>query len=573
MSVLADEPPGRFLLGPVKPIFMILRIKIVTLTLILPFLSLLTFAQRLKKADKITEANLETHIHFLADDKLEGRRTGTSGEQAAGDYISIGFARSGLQPKGDNNGWKQSFEIDEGKRVSEETLFSIDDKSLIVNKEYFPLAFSAVGSVTGTPAIALQEKGDPWFLDLKELLETNRGNPHFDLSQAIRDKAKELYKKGATAVILYNTSRIADNLSFDPKDHSEPAICPVFYITRAGRSKYLKDESASLDIKLKVSFTEKKRTGRNIVGYLDNGAPTTVVIGAHYDHLGYGEDSNGLYRGPERQIFNGADDNASGVAAIIELARLLKSSNLKGNNYLFIAFSGEELGLYGSKYFVEHPTIDLSRVNYMINLDMIGRLRDSTHALTVGGFGTSPTWAGILGNVQDKKFFQLNFDSSGVGPSDHTSFYRKDIPVLFFFTGLHADYHKPSDKPDKINYMGELEVLKYVYRVVEGLNKKPRLVFTKTRETPMGGARFTVTLGIMPDYTFNGGGVRADGVSDGRPAQKAGLKAGDVIVQLGDYPVPDLEKYMEALSKFKKGDSTTVKYKRGNDLQQAAIQF
>ncbi len=559
--------------GPVKPIFMIIRIKIVTLTLVLPFLSLFTFAQRLKKADKITEANLETHIHFLADDKLEGRRTGTSGEQAAGDYISIGFARYGLQPKGDNNGWKQSFEIDEGKRVSEETAFSIDDKSLIINKEYFPLAFSALGSAEGTPAIALQEKGDPWFLDLKELLETNKGNPHFDLDQAIRDKAKELYKKGATALILFNTSKIADNLSFDPKDRSEPAVLPLFYITRAGRSKYLKDESASLDIKLKVSFTEKKRTGHNIIGYLDNGAPTTVVIGAHYDHLGYGEDSNGLYRGPERQIFNGADDNASGVAAIIELARLLKTSSLKGNNYLFIAFSGEELGLYGSKYFVEHPTIDLSRVNYMINLDMIGRLRDSTHALTVGGYGTSPTWAEVMGNVQDKKFFRLNYDSSGVGPSDHTSFYRKDIPVLFFFTGLHEDYHKPSDKSDKINYMGELQVLKYVYEVVEGLNKKSRLVFTKSREVQISGARFTVTLGIMPDYTFNGSGVRADGVSDGRPAQKAGLKAGDVIVQLGDYPVPDLEKYMEALSKFKKGDSTTVKYRRGNGLQQAPIQF
>jgi C-terminal processing protease CtpA/Prc len=209
----------------------------------------------------------------------------------------------------------------------------------------------------------------------------------------------------------------------------------------------------------------------------------------------------------------------------------------------------------------------------MINLDMIGRLRDSTHALTVGGYGTSPTWAEVLDNAKDKKFFRLNYDSSGVGPSDHTSFYRKDIPVLFFFTGLHEDYHKPTDKADKINYMGELEVLKYVYEVVEGLNKKPRLVFAKTRETQMAGPHFTVTLGIMPDYTFNGGGVRADGVSDGRPAQKAGLKAGDIIVQLGDYPVPDLEKYMEALSKFRKGDSTTVKYKRGNDLQQAAIQF
>jgi len=554
-----------------KPIFMLFRLKIITLTLILPFLTL--SAQKLKKADKVTLANLDTHIRFLADDKLEGRRTGTPGEQAAGDYISISFARSGLQPKGDNNGWKQSFEVNEGRQISDQTSFTIDDKSLILNKEYFPLAFSAVGAVSGSPAIALQEKGDPWFMDLKELLETNKGNPHFDLPGAIRAKAKECAKKGATALILYNTSKIADNLSFDPKDRSEPAVFPLFYITREGRRKYLKDESASLDIRLKVGFTEKKRTGHNIIGYLDNGAATTVVIGAHYDHLGYGEDSNGLYRGTEKQIFNGADDNASGVAAVIELARLLKASTLKANNYLFIAFSGEELGLFGSKYFVDHPTVDLGKVNYMINLDMIGRLKDSTHALNVGGYGTSPSWAEACSSAQDKKFFAFHYDSSGVGPSDHTSFYRKDIPVLFFFTGLHEDYHKPTDDADKINYTGELTVVKYVYEVVEALNKKGKLAFTKTKEMQMGGSRFTVTLGIMPDYTYSGSGVRADGISDGRPAQKAGLKAGDVIVQLGDYAVPSLEKYMEALSKFQKGDTTTVKYKRGNEVLQAAVQF
>ncbi len=550
---------------------MILRIKIVILTLLLPFLTL--SAQKLKKADKITHANLETHIRFLADDKLEGRRTGTPGEQSAGDYISIGFSRSGLQPKGDNNGWKQSFEVNEGRQISRETFFMIDNNSLVINKEFFPLAFSAVGSAAGTPAIALQEKGDPWFLDLKDLLEANKSNPHFDLPGAIRSKAKECVKKGATALILYNTSKIADNLAFDPKDRSEPAVFPLFYITREGRKKYLKDESASLDIKLKVGFTEKKRTGHNIIGYLDNGAASTVVIGAHYDHLGYGEDSNGLYRGPERQIFNGADDNASGVAAIIELARLLKASGLKGNNYLFIAFSGEELGLFGSKYFVDHPTIDLSKVNYMINLDMVGRLKDSTHALNIGGYGSSPIWAEACDNAQNKKFFSLHYDSSGVGPSDHTSFYRKDIPVLFFFTGLNADYHKPTDDPDKINYIGELQVVKYVYQIVEDLNKKGKLAFTKTKEMQMGGPRFTVTLGIMPDYTFSGNGVRADGVSDGRPAQRAGLKAGDVIVQLGDYPVSSLEKYMDALSRFQKGDTTIVRYKRGNDTLQSPVQF
>ncbi len=550
---------------------MILRIKIVTLILIIPFLP--AFAQKFKKADKVTLANLEAHIQYLADDRLEGRRTGSPGEKLAGDYISIAFSKAGLQPRGDNNGWLQAFEINEGRLISPDSYFSVNDRDLLPNKDYFPLTLSAAGTASGSPAIALQESGEPWFLDLKETMETSRGNPHFDLETAIRAKAKEYSKKGATALILYNSSKIADNLAYDGKDRPEPAIIPVLYITRETKRKYLKDESASLEIKIKVGFSEKKRTGRNVLGYLDNGAASTVVIGAHYDHLGYGEDSNSLYRGAERQIHNGADDNASGVAATIELARLLKESRSKNSNYLFIAFSGEELGLFGSKYFVEHPTIDLKKVNYMINLDMIGRLRDSTHALTIGGYGTSPAWGEVCNSVGDKKYFTLHYDSSGVGPSDHTSFYRKGIPVLFFFTGIHSDYHKPTDDVDKINYAGELQVLKYIYSVVEKVNNMGRIAFTSTRDVSMDVPHFTVTLGIMPDYTFSGGGVRADGISEGRPAQKAGLKTGDVIVQLGGFPVPSLEKYMDVLSKFKKGDVTTVKYRRGNEVLEAPVVF
>ncbi|HMH21707.1 MAG TPA: M20/M25/M40 family metallo-hydrolase [Puia sp.] len=552
---------------------MIIRTKIVPLILFISAVPALSFAQSPKKADKSTLASLETHIQYLADDKLEGRRAGSPGEKMAGDYISIEFAKAGLQPKGDKNGWLQAFEIDEGRQISTDSYFSVNDRMIQPGKEYFPLSFSASGSVAGSPAIALQESGVPWFVDLKEMLETGQNNPHFDFDETIRARIKECSKKGATAVILYNTSRIAENLAFDPHDKSEPAAIPVLFITKEAKKKWLRDESASLDIKIRVGFTEKTRTARNVVGYLDNGAKTTAIIGAHYDHLGFGEDSNSLYRGTERQIHNGADDNASGVAGIIELAKLLKQSRLRNNNYLFIAFSGEELGLLGSKYFVEHPPIDLKTANYMINLDMVGRLNDSSHSLTIGGYGTSPGWGEACNTGAERKYFTVKYDSSGTGPSDHTSFYRKDIPVLFFFTGIHSDYHKPTDDYDKINYPGELQVLKYIYSIVWNLNNKGRLSFTKTREVQMGSSRFSVTLGIMPDYSFSGNGVRADGVSDGRPAQRAGIMAGDVILQLGDYPVPSLEKYMQALSKFKKGDTTIVKYRRGNDTLSASVQF
>jgi peptidase M28-like protein/PDZ domain-containing protein len=414
----------------------------------------------------------------------------------------------------------------------------------------------------------------PWFIDLKDPMQENANNPHFDLNNYIHQQAIDLKKKGATALILFNTSSKDDELKFDPKDKSEVTGIPAIYVSKQTAQKYFSDGSASLDIKLKVDIGEKARNGHNVIGYIDNGAPTTVILGAHFDHLGYGEDGNSMLRTGEHLIYNGADDNASGTAALIELARLLKASKLNKNNYLFIAFSGEELGLFGSKYFVDNPTINLSNVNYMINMDMVGRLNDSTKVLTIGGFGTSPEWSSLINMKNKKSPFVIKVDSSGTGPSDHTSFYRKDIPVLFFFTGLHADYHKPTDDFDKINYRGELTVINYIYSLIEKENKENhKLAFTKTKETQTASARFSVTMGIMPDYTFAGTGVRVDGVSDGRPAQKAGLQAGDVIVQLGDYNVSSLDNYMEALGKFKKGDIAVVKFKRGNETIEKQVQF
>ena len=275
-------------------------------------------------------------------------------------------------------------------------------------------------------------------------------------------------------MILYNTSATDDKLVFNAKDKTEIVPIPVIYVTKDAAKKYFSDVTATMDLKLKTDITEKKRTGHNVVGYIDNGAATTVVLGAHFDHLGYGEDGNSMMRTGEKLIHNGADDNASGTAALIELSRLLKKSKAKNHNYLFLAFSGEELGLFGSKYFVDNPTIDLSTVSYMINMDMVGRLNDSTKSLAVGGYGTSPVWASVI-NAADKKLpFVIKIDSSGTGPSDHTSFYRKDIPVLFFFTGQHRDYHRPSDDADKINYEGEFNVIKYIDKIISDLNKQTK---------------------------------------------------------------------------------------------------
>ena len=530
-------------------------------------------AQKLSRADKAIVAGLKTHVGYLADDKLEGRRAGTAGEKLAMEYISSQFAKAGLAPKGDSS-WFQKFDIYDGKEISPATHFIVNGNDLKLNSEYFPLAFGANKTSNAAVEIALQESGVPWFIDIADILEKNKDNPHFDLENEIRSRATNAAQKGATGLIIFNDSDLRDGLAFNSKDRSETTAIPIFYLSRPAKLQYFKDEDATYDLQLKSEIANKARSGTNVIGYIDNGAPSTIVLGAHFDHLGYGEDNNSMLRNSaEKMIHNGADDNASGTAALIELSKLLKKSKSKANNYLFIAFSAEELGLNGSKYFTEHPTVDIKSVNFMVNMDMVGRLSDSSKTLTVGGYGTSPAWDGIL-KSNNPKYLKMKFDSSGTGPSDHSSFYRKDLPVLFLFTGLHTDYHKPSDDADKINYNGELLILQYLNKVLETAAGKGKLAFTKTREQQTGtSTRWAVSLGIMPDYTFSGTGIRVDGVSDDRPAKKAGIQTGDIILQLGDFNTSSMENYMQALSKFKKGDKAKVKAKRGEGLLEVDVVF
>lgn len=306
-----------------------------------------------------------------------------------------------------------------------------------------------------------------------------------------------------------------------------------------------------------VEFSETKTdsliTGTNVIGYLDNQAPYTIVIGAHYDHLGMGGEGS-LHRDGEA-IHNGADDNASGVAVMLQLANHLRYEEFKGNNYLFIAFSGEEMGLLGSNFFTKNPTIDLSKVNYMINMDMVGRLNDEK-TLAVHGTGTSPIFPQTVFSVNTN--FEIAEHKSGVGPSDHTSFYLNDIPVLHLFTGQHEDYHKPGDDSEKLNYEGMQMIEQYIQAIIEELNDNGKLKFTKTKDESSVVPSFKVGLGVVPDYLFSGKGMRIDGVSEGRAAQNAGLEKGDVVIKMGDSTVVDMMSYMRALSTYDIGDETTI---------------
>lgn len=308
-------------------------------------------------------------------------------------------------------------------------------------------------------------------------------------------------------------------------------------------------------------------TGTNVIGYIDNGANKTTIIGAHYDHLGMGGEGS-LYAEGEA-IHNGADDNASGVGVMLKLAEKLKDS-LPGSNYLFMAFSGEEMGLLGSNYFCKNPTIDLEKANYMINMDMVGRLREDK-TLAISGTGTTPIWSQVLN--ANNPGFKLVLSESGVGPSDHTSFYLQEIPVLHFFTGQHEDYHKPSDDFEKLNYKGMEMIGDYILTVIAELNDTKKLIFRKTKNESEEVPRFKVGLGVMPDYLFDGQGMRIDGVSEERPAAIAGLLKGDVVVQLGDSTVTDMMSYMRALSAFEEGDTANVIVERKGKKIAAQVKF
>ena len=383
--------------------------------------------------------DLKVDVGFLASDMLEGRSSGTNGEQLASEYIAKRFADIGLTPKGDDYSWFQNFEF-------------------------------------------------------KESL-----NPHAtDTSEA------------------------------------------------------------------------KQLSGSNVIGYLDNGSPRTIVIGAHYDHLGYSH-SGSRYTGGEA-IHNGADDNASGVASMIYVAEHLKKNKFDNYNYLFIAFSGEEYGLFGSKYFTKNSTIDLSGVACMINMDMVGRL-NKENTLVINGAGTSPVWKPLFEEV--KEGLNIQTTDSGIGPSDHTSFYLVEIPAIHLFTGQHMDYHKPSDDAMLVNYSGLEEISEFIIRLVDNLDPSSDIEFTKTKDnTERTAARFKVSLGVMPDYTYSkGDGMRIDGVIEGRAAEKAGMENGDLVIMLGELEVKDIYDYMEALSKFKAGDKTKAVIKRGSKSMEVEVVF
>jgi Tol biopolymer transport system component len=338
-------------------------------------------------------------------------------------------------------------------------------------------------------------------------------------------------------------------------------------------NNYIQNFTYKVKLNPHDSLEVSDNSGRNVIGYLDNKASKTIVIGAHYDHLGLNEHNNSTKPNSKGEIHNGADDNASGVAGVLELARIFsKNKTIEKANYVFVLFSGEEDGLIGSKKLAETIKTKYPNVLAMLNIDMIGRLNDKKE-MTVGGVGTSPIFSSLI-EKNKPAGFNITLDESGIGPSDHTSFYLKDIPVLFLFTGTHSDYHKPSDDEDKINYYGVKNCTDFAFRILSDLSLQEAMPFTKTKmNAQKTRPKYKVTLGVMPDYTDHGDGLHIDGVTDGRPAQEAGIKEGDIITKIGTCDIKEVYSYMECLAKINVGDELPVTYIRNGETKTVSVKF
>lgn len=531
-------------------------------------------------------ARIKQDVYLLASDSLLGREAGTKGEIMAMHYLARQFQKISLKPVLDDNTYFQPVPFTAGLTYEDNTRLAAGHQQFSAGKDFFPLSLSASGKVEAQ----LKDLGHGLDADDQDINDFIHHEPH-DLEGRIflmdiatpeapegghrdghiadipaRVHAAEKYK--AAAVILYNSGPRQN----DPKDmlsmRTRASQIPVVFV-----KNHIADQIQQQDneeILMEVNIRPVQKTAYNVLGIIDNNAPYTLVLGAHYDHLGMGGHTSRYAHGPA--IHPGADDNASGVAAIMELARQLKQEKDQRLNYLIIAFSAEEKGLIGSSHFLRSEVYDNNKIAAMMNLDMVGRMKDST--LRIAGTGTSPVWDSILPLAGDNKL-QIETSRSGIGASDHTSFYMQNIPVLYYNTGIHSDYHKPSDTPDKINYPGILSVIDLAQKHIAVIPHKYKLPFqrTGTGDAVQRPPTRTVSLGVVPDHAYDGQGFRINRVMENRNAHNAGLKDGDVIIQMGDHEINGMASYMEALGKMKAGKTITIKVIRENKILKKTLTF
>ena len=540
----------------------------------------------------ITADSVYKHISILADDSLEGRQVGEPGELKAAEYIRSIFQKTGLESKNLEN-YFQYYDFIKLIDFSSKNSLTVNGIELQLYDDFHPLKQSASATFEFTDPVFVDygiKTEDSSYNDyenldvsgkaviIKRYAPSSESNPHvdFDKYSGLVDKINTAIEHDAKAVIFYTPADQDDTLIDRGVTNIYPKDIPILFLRRSAfeRLNIDLDNPKINSISGQTDLVTVRDTAQNVLGYLDADNDTTVIIGAHYDHLGYGGPTS-LYTGTEKQIHNGADDNASGVAALLELARYFTQSDEKPHySMLFFAISGEEAGLLGANNFAKNMNIDSTKVRMMINMDMIGRLKDQENGLAVLGVGTSDEFKTYFDSVinTDIKIAQKE---SGTGPSDHTIFYNRKIPVLHLFTGAHHDYHKPTDDAEKIDNEGIVKVANLVADFVNYFDQfdKP-LEFKKTKDESEGkrSRKYSVSLGVMPDYVAEVKGLRIDGVMEDRPAANAGMLEGDIVIKMGEMEINDIYDYMNALSKFRKGDTTkTIIVRDGKELEVTVV--
>ncbi len=520
-----------------------------SLLLCLLFLPSVVFCQKgADKTDQLPASKLKKDIEYLASDELQGRLVGSKGEQLAADYITKRFNDLGIAPYHSKYQW--DFIIKNGIKIGSFAYFKVNDTKLVIGSDVIQMPYSHGDRIRGAALPFVDEADNVWLISMKSI-KADASNVPFKL---LYEKAKECISNGATSVIFFNDIDPSKDINLINHPSFDPLAVPVVVINYKAFLSVIKPTMKKdwIDIDARLGYEDDNLIAKNVAAIIDNNAPLTIVLTANYDHLGM----NG-------EIYNGANNNASGVASLLALAEMIKTNDLKRYNFLFLAFSGTTFDDAGAVNFLKENSRNLSAFSCLIDLNMLGRFNKVSKSLFVSGVGTSPVWGSLL--QTNSKAFVLKTDSAGVGYGAYSLFYKKNIPLLSFSTGYNSDYAKPTDDADKINYAAQVEIDNYIYKIISDLEKQARPTFTETINMAEKLEKLRSNIGIVPDCSYTEDGIRIAVCITNKMADKAGLQTDDIIIQIAEFPIADFDDYMQAMNKLQKGRELPVTVKRGKN--------
>ena len=566
-----------------------------------------------------SESDIMKHIRFLADDDRAGRYPGTRESRDVISYLINNLKSFGVQPGGENGSFKQTFSLLDSVKLGKNNSLSVNEKPMNIEQDYIPLWFSGNATISSDIIFAgygfnMVTDSLVWN-DYKELnvegkwVMVMRHSPERDSPHSIYAPHSDLHKKmieardrGAAGILFISQIEDTTLIPFKYISGYSKSGIPAIHLhnniadnilKKVGTSRKLiqnkmnrllkpvsfniPNVTISASVELKNIYSRAANVIGEIVSRNHRYRDEYIVIGAHFDHLGYGGPGSGSLKPDTSAIHNGANDNASGTAGLLELAHKLQTNRqLLKRSILLIGFDAEEKGLLGSKYFIANPSIEKNNIVAMINMDMIGKMKDST--AMIGGVGTSPVFEPMLDSLSKISNIKLEYDQAGYGPSDHASFYAEDIPVLFFFTSDYSNnYHLPEDDWQDINSSGEKQILEIIYKAVIDLSrneKKPAFTVAGPKKRPTQRYNQKVKMGIMPHYGSTVEGLKVDKIYDtSGAAAKAGIRSGDIIKSINKKPIKDIYEYMKRMEEIKPGQSIPVDIKRDGKIIMLTVRF